>query len=65
MDPDVNLRRQLAIAEAAVNVDGADPTLVELSELVLGLSDWLQAGGFIPYRWLLSRRKRDASATPR
>lgn len=65
MDPDLNLRRQITIAQAALHVDGADPTLVELSELVLGLSDWLQAGGFIPYRWMLSRRKRNLTATPR
>jgi hypothetical protein len=51
MDPDENLRRALAIARAAVNVEDADPTLVELSELVLALDDWISAGGFLPSRW--------------
>jgi hypothetical protein len=51
MDPNANLRRQLAIARAAVNVDGADDTLVELSELVLALDEWIRSGGFAPSRW--------------
>jgi hypothetical protein len=51
MDPDANLRRQLAIARAAVTVDGADDTLVELSELVLALDEWITMGGFVPARW--------------
>jgi hypothetical protein len=51
MDPDANLRRQLAIARAAVNIDGADETLVELSELVLALDEWIRGSGFTPSRW--------------
>ncbi len=51
MDPDANLRRQLAIARAAVNVEDADDTLVELSELVLALDEWITRGGFMPSRW--------------
>jgi hypothetical protein len=51
MDPNENLRRQLAIARAAVNVEGADDTLVELSELVLALDEWMRLGSFLPARW--------------
>jgi hypothetical protein len=51
MDPDANLRRQLAIARAAVHADADDPTLVELSELVLALDEWITRGGFLPSRW--------------
>jgi hypothetical protein len=58
MDPDQNLRRQLAIARAAIHVQGADPTLVELSNLVLDLTDWLDLGGFVPRRWTAANTKR-------
>ena len=58
MDPDTNLRRQLAIAWAAVNIDGADETLVELSELVLALDEWIRSGGFTPSRWSIAHRAR-------
>lgn len=58
MDPDANLRRQLAIARAAIHVKGADSTLVELSELVLDLDEWIGRGGFVPRRWIAARTTR-------
>jgi len=61
MDPDANLRRQLAIAQAVVHSDADDPTLNELAELVIALDEWIRAGGFSPARWsdaLASRRRR-------
>jgi hypothetical protein len=51
MDPEANLRRQLAIARAAVYAEADDPTLVELAELVLALDEWIARGGFLPPRW--------------
>jgi hypothetical protein len=58
MDADDNLRRQLAIARAAIHVRGAESTLVELSALVLELADWLDLGGVLPRRWMAASNNR-------
>jgi hypothetical protein len=41
MDPDANLRRQLALARVAVHTDVDRDTLIELAELVLALDEWI------------------------
>jgi hypothetical protein len=51
MDPNANLRRQIAIAHAVVHADADNPTLVELAELILALDEWIRRGGFLPSRW--------------
>jgi hypothetical protein len=59
MDPDANLKEQLQLAAALVEVDPEDPecgTAVatdtqRLAELVLALDDWINRGGFLPKQW--------------
>lgn len=55
MNADENLRRQLAIARAAIHGRSVDTTTVELSLLVLELADWLDLGGTLPRRWGAAR----------
>lgn len=52
MDPNANLREQLALAAKAID-DGSRVShdARRLAELVLALDDWLQAGGFAPAAW--------------
>lgn len=51
MDPDANLRRQLAVARVAVNADVDKDTLLDLAELVRALNAWITRGGALPARW--------------
>ena len=56
MDANENLRRQLAIARAAIHGKAADGSIVELSLLVLEMADWLDLGGLLPRRWNAAQR---------
>lgn len=55
MDPDANLKEQLAIANAIVREawgHGAPTEREErLAELVLALDTWITSRGFVPARW--------------
>lgn len=56
MDPNENLRQQRALAarliEAAENGrEVSEDDVLELSELVVALDNWLAAGGFPPDAW--------------
>jgi len=58
MDPNANLREQLALA-AAFLADDPEPDQSpdmgdarRLSELVLALSEWICRGGFLPASWV-------------
>lgn len=56
MDPNENLRQQLAIStrilqqEALPDVEQS-PDVVRLAELVIALNEWMEKGGFCPARW--------------
>lgn len=56
MDPNENLRQQRALAarliEAAENDrEVSEDDVLELSELVVALDNWLASGGFPPDAW--------------
>jgi hypothetical protein len=52
MDPNENLKQQLAIARAIL-ADKSDHSFgaVQLAELVEALDGWITKGGFLPDRW--------------
>ncbi len=59
MDPNANLREQLAIAKAIL----ADPDLhshaaVRLAELAEAMNEWIRRGGFVPAAWGADRHGR-------
>jgi|GEM_PF-1244099 len=52
VDPNANLRQQLAIAEEVLDSDEVDAdALPRLAELVVQLDEWMRVGGFPPSRW--------------
>lgn len=54
MDPDANLKEQLALAKRITEYagsDDSDPDAVELAELVIALHEWIGKGGFPPKAW--------------
>lgn len=52
MDPDVNLAKQLRIADRILESDESDRLgATELAELVIALNEWLSRGGFLPAAW--------------
>lgn len=62
MDPDANLKEQLALAESIIeqadsdDSDGDMPQIdthdaVRLAELVLAINEWISRGGFLPQQW--------------
>jgi len=52
MDPDINLREQLRLAQEILETEeGIAWRANELAELVLALDQWLTAGGCQPERW--------------
>ncbi len=56
MDPDINLRSQLARARGILQAvdDGMrvyEPDAERLAELVVALDEWITKGGFLPERW--------------
>ena len=62
MDPNANLRAQRKIATWFTN--GGDATTEEwmeranrLAELVEALDEWITAGGFLPDRWEIARKR--------
>ena len=52
MDPNANLREQIALAEKILTSSGATFGDSErLAELVLALDGWIKKGGFVPLDW--------------
>lgn len=58
MDPDANLKEQLALAEMIIQYhdDGEEADIDEqdvlrLAELVQALNGWIKGGGFLPQAW--------------
>lgn len=60
MDPNTNLREQLALAQRLINAFDTDeyPNDIalaedaqELASLVIALDEWLKTGGFLPKAW--------------
>jgi hypothetical protein len=51
MDPNANLREQLAIATRVSEGSARPGDLARLAELVLDMNDWLAGGGFLPANW--------------
>lgn len=57
MDPDENLKQQLAISVAIFNDENVSVEDVQkLADLVLSLDTWMKKGGFLPKRWNRIRR---------
>ncbi len=61
MDPDANLKEQLALARSILANDDAgispdDGECVRLSELVIALHEWLRTGGMLPHKWSNSQK---------
>lgn len=61
MDPNANLKEQLQLAVALVEIDPEEMEVTDLfkaagdaqrlAELVLALDGWLNGGGFFPKQW--------------
>lgn len=56
MDPNENLRQQRALAARLIEAtendrEVSEDDVLELSELVVALDNWLASGGFLPDAW--------------
>lgn len=60
MDPNANLREQLALARSLISQNDADENdggtidvcdATRLAELVVALHEWIDGGGFLPAAW--------------
>ena len=51
MDPNENLKEQLALATSIVNEECDETEAPRLAELVLAMHEWITRGGFIPAAW--------------
>jgi hypothetical protein len=56
MDPNANLREQLALSRVIIKDEGEPSDAYELAELVLALDKWLRNGGFLPDRWEIGQK---------
>jgi hypothetical protein len=51
MDPNENLKNQLALAAQIEKESGHSDDVRDLVELIRVLDEWLNKGGFLPNRW--------------
>lgn len=69
MDPNANLKEQLALANSILHAWGTDQAVPRedighLAELVLALDEWIRKGGSFPTEWADSLAKRMRYTTP-